>query len=49
MEEQKKFKKKSLNRNDYKGAEKGAKVMKGLLGVFGAIAFWAINKDKPKR
>ena len=32
MEEQKKFQKKSLNSDDYKGAEQGAKAVKGVFG-----------------
>lgn len=32
MEEQKKFQKKSLNGDDYKGTEQGAKAVKGVIG-----------------
>lgn len=37
MEEQKKFQKKSLNSDDYKGAEQGAKAVKGVFGSLGAL------------
>lgn len=37
MEEQKKFQKKSLNSDDYKGAEQGAKAVKGVFGSLGVL------------
>lgn len=48
MEEQKKFQKKSLNSDDYKGTEKGAKAVKGFFGILGAIVLIAVNKDNLK-
>ena len=45
MEEQKKFQKKSLNSDDYKGTEKGAKAVKGFFGSLGAIVLVVVNKD----
>lgn len=48
MEEQKRFKKKSLNGDDYKGAEKGAKAVRGFFSTFVVIALVVINKDKLK-
>lgn len=47
MGEQKKFQKKSLNSNDYKGAERGAKVVKGVFGGLGVLAL-VLNKDNIK-
>ena len=46
MEEQKKFQKKSLNSDDYKGAEQGAKAVKGVF--LGALGLVVRNKDKIK-
>ena len=37
MAEQKRFKKRVLNKDDHKATENGAKVVKGIAGVFGAI------------
>lgn len=48
MEEQKRFQKKSLNSDDYKGAEKGAKAVKGFFGSLGAIVLVVVNKDNLK-
>ena len=48
MEEQKKFQKKFLNSDDYKGAEKGAKAVKRLFVFLGAIVLVAANKDNLK-
>ena len=47
MEEQKKFQKKSLNSDDYKGAEQGAKAVKGVFGL-GALVLVVLNKDNIK-
>ena len=47
MEEQKKFQKKFLNSDDYKGAEKGAKAVR-FFGILGAIVLVAVNKDNLK-
>ena len=48
MEKQRKFQKKSLNSDDYKGAEQGAKALKGVLGSLGALALVVLNKDNIK-
>lgn len=48
MEEQKKFQKRSLNSDDYKGAEQGAKAVKGVLGSLVALALVVLNKDNIK-
>ena len=48
MEEQKKFQKKSLNSDDYKGTEKGAKAVKGFFGSLGAIVLVVVNKNNLK-
>lgn len=49
MEEQKKFQKKSLNSDDYKGAEQGAKAVKGVFGsLVGALVLVVLNKDNIK-
>ncbi len=45
MEEQKRFQKKSLNSDDYKGAEQGAKAVKGVFGSLAALALVVLNKD----
>ena len=45
MEEQKKFQKKSLNSDDHKGAEQGAKAVKGVFGSLAALALVVLNKD----
>ena len=48
MEEQKKFQKKSLNSDDYKGAEQGTKAVKGVFGSLGALVLVVLNKDNIK-
>jgi stage V sporulation protein SpoVS len=48
MEEQKKFQKKLLNSDDYKGAEQGAKAVKGVFGSLGALVLVVLNKDNIK-
>ena len=48
MGEQRKFQKKSLNNNDYKGIEQEAKVVKGVFGSLGALALVVLNKDNIK-
>lgn len=48
MENQKRFQKKSLNSEDYKGTEQGAKAVKGLFGGLGAVALLHYNKDNLK-
>lgn len=45
MEEQKKFQKKLLNSDDYKGTEQGAKAAKGVFGSLAALALVVLNKD----
>ena len=47
MAEQKRFKKRVLNKDDHKATENGAKVVKGIAGVFGAVALVVLNKDNP--
>ena len=48
MAEQKRFKKKTLNKDDHKAAENGAKAVKGLAGALGAVALVVFNKDNLK-
>lgn len=48
MAEQKRFKKKVLNKDDHKAAENGAKAVKGIAGVLGAVALVVFNKDNLK-
>lgn len=48
MAEQKRFKKRVLNKGDHKATENGAKVVKGIAGVFGAVALVVLNKDNLK-
>ena len=48
MAEQKRFKKRVLNKDDHKATENGAKVVKGIDGVFGAVALVVLNKDNLK-
>lgn len=48
MEAQKKFQKKSLNRDDYKGAERGTKAIKVALASICALALGVKNKDNIK-
>lgn len=45
MMEQKRFKKKALNKDDHKAAENGAKAVKGIAGAFGAVALVVFNKE----
>lgn len=48
MENQKRFQKKSLNSNDYRAAEQGAKTVKRIFGTLGALFLVIANKDKLK-
>lgn len=48
MVEQKRFKKKALNKDDHKAAENGAKAVKGIAGAIGAVALVVFNKDNLK-
>lgn len=48
MAEQKRFKKKALNKDDHKAAENGAKAVKGIVGVFVAVALVVLNKENLK-
>ena len=47
MAEQKRFKKKALNKDDYKAAENGAKAVKGIASALGAVAL-VVFKDNLK-
>lgn len=48
MENQKKFQKKTLNSNDYKAIEQGAKTVKNAFGGLSALFLIIANKDKLK-
>lgn len=48
MENQKKFQKKTLNSNDYKAIEQGAKTVKNAFGGLGTLFLIIANKDKLK-
>lgn len=48
MVEQKRFKKKTLNKDDHKAAENGAKAVKGIVGALGEVALVVFNKDNLK-
>ena len=48
MNEQKRFRKQDLNRDDDKGMEQGAKALKGGVGLAGAAALMVKNKDNLK-
>lgn len=48
MKERKKFQKQTLNRNDYKKAEKGAKIIKkGGIIVIASVVGTALKKGVP--
>ena len=48
MAEQKRFKKKALNKDDHKAAENSAKAVKGIASALGAVALVVFNKDNLK-
>jgi hypothetical protein len=48
MAEQKRFKKKALNKDDHKAAENGAKAVKGVGGLLLAAVLVVRNKDNLK-
>lgn len=48
MVEQKRFKKKALNKDDHKAAENGARAVKGVGSFLFAAVLVAINKDNLK-
>lgn len=48
MAEQKRFKKKTLNKDDHKATENGAKAVKGVGGLLLAAAVVVFNKDNLK-
>ena len=48
MDKKKRFKKKKLNSDDYKGIEQGAKATKGVIGAIGAVGLLIVNKDNIK-
>ncbi len=48
MAEQKRFKKKALDKDDHKATENGAKAVKGVGGLLLAAAVVVFNKDNLK-
>ena len=48
MDNQKRFKKQELRRDDYRGIEQGAKVLKGGLGLLSSAVLLIKNKENLK-
>ena len=48
MEEIKRFKKQELNKEDHRGIEKGAKVVKRVFGSAIGVVSLYVNRDKVK-
>lgn len=48
MNETNRFQKKTLNKDDHKGMENGAKAIKGIVGAIGAVGLVVFNKDNLK-